>query len=205
MNNQPVANVSWEQAALFCNWLSRQEGLPPFYLIEDGLISGFDWESHGYRLPTEAEWAWAAKVNNDGNSEIFPWESGLYPPINVLDNYADQSAAKFLSFTIANYNDNYPVSADIGSFKPNNKGLYNMSGNVSEWVNDFYDIRPHRGAPIMDPRGPISGNRHVIRGASWALGSRTELRLSYRQAGTDGQLDVGFRIARYVDSPGVTP
>lgn len=205
MNNQPVAKISWEQAALFCNWLSRQEGLPPFYLIEDGLVSGFDWQSHGYRLPTEAEWAWAAKVDNSGKSKIFPWDTGLYPPINVQDNYADQSATKFLSFTIANYNDNYPVSADIGSFKPNSRGLYNMSGNVSEWVNDFYDIRPHRGTPIMDPRGPSTGNRHVIRGASWALGSRTELRLSYRQAGTDGQLDVGFRIARYVDSPGVSP
>ena len=59
----------------------------------------------------------------------------------------------------------------------------------------------HRGEPI-DPRGPTTGNRHVIRGASWALGSRTELRLSYRDAGADGRLDVGFRIARYVDKPG---
>jgi len=80
-----------------------------------------------------------------------------------------------------------------------------MSGNVAEWVNDYYDIRPHRGEPIMDPRGPQTGNRHVIRGASWALGSRTELRLSYRDAGTDGRLDVGFRIARYVDRAGAKP
>jgi formylglycine-generating enzyme required for sulfatase activity len=125
--------------------------------------------------------------------------------MQVQDNYADQSASKFLSFTIANYNDNYPVSSDIGSFKPNSKGLYNMSGNVSEWVNDYYDIRPNRGEPEIDPTGPTSGNRHVIRGASWALGSRTELRLSYRDAGTEGRLDVGFRIARYVDRPGAKP
>ena len=205
MNSQPVAKISWEQAAFYCNWLSRQEGLPPFYQVADGVVSGFDWDSHGYRLPTEAEWAWAAKIDSAGNAMVFPWNSNLYPPLEVEDNYADQSASRFLNFTIANYSDNFPVSADIGSFKPNAKGLLNMSGNVAEWVNDYYDIRPHRGEPIMDPRGPESGNRHVIRGASWALGSRTELRLSYRDAGTDGRLDVGFRIARYVDRAGVQP
>jgi hypothetical protein len=72
-------------------------------------------------------------------------------------------------------------------------------------VNDFYDVRPNRGESSADPTGPITGVAHVIRGASWALGSRTELRLSYREAGTDKRLDVGFRIARYVDSLGAKP
>ena len=80
-----------------------------------------------------------------------------------------------------------------------------MSGNVAEWVNDYYEVRLHRGDPIVDPTGAESGNRHVIRGASWALGSRTELRLSFREAGSGGRVDVGFRLARYVDKPGVTP
>jgi formylglycine-generating enzyme required for sulfatase activity len=97
------------------------------------------------------------------------------------------------------------VSAQTGSFKANHKGLYNMSGNVAEWVNDYYDVRPSRGDAVLDPTGPSTGTRHVIRGASWALGSRTELRLSYREAGIDGRLDVGFRIARYVDKEGVWP
>jgi formylglycine-generating enzyme required for sulfatase activity len=90
----------------------------------------------------------------------------------------------------------------VGSFKPNSKGLYDLSGNVAEWVNDYFDIRPQRGEPQLDPRGPQQGNKHVIRGASWALASRTELRHSYRDSGNDGRIDLGFRIARYVDNPG---
>jgi formylglycine-generating enzyme required for sulfatase activity len=205
MDLQPVAKVSWEDAAGFCNWLSKRDGLPPFYRLEAGMINGFNWDSHGYRLPTEAEWAWAAKIDANSKSTTFPWVNGLYPPVEITDNYADQSASRLLSFTIANYNDKSPVSAPVGSFKPNNKGLYNMSGNVAEWVNDYYDVRPRRGDAIQDPTGPTTGTRYVIRGASWALGSRTELRLSYRDAGVDGRLDVGFRIARYVDSPGAKP
>ncbi|MDG1082186.1 MAG: PEGA domain-containing protein [Porticoccaceae bacterium] len=204
MTDQPVAKVSWEDAALFCNWLSRKDGLPEFYTVEEGRINGTNWDAHGYRLPTEAEWAWAAKVNSQSVSQVFPWANELYPPMQVSGNYADQSASGFLSFTLADYNDQYPVSAVVGSFSPNGKGLYDMSGNVAEWVNDYFDIRPNRREPEVDPRGPEQGKKHVIRGASWALASRTELRLSYRDSGTDGRIDLGFRIARYVDKPGGT-
>ena len=204
-DRQPVAGLTWEDAALYCNWLSRREGLPLFYRMGNGVVNGFNWDAHGYRLPTEAEWAWAARVDIDGSSQTLPWVNGLYPPTDVVDNYADRSASRLIPFTIASYNDLTPASAVVGSFKPNGKGLYNMSGNVSEWVNDFYDVRPNRGESSADPTGPITGVAHVIRGASWALGSRTELRLSYREAGTDKRLDVGFRIARYVDSLGAKP
>jgi formylglycine-generating enzyme required for sulfatase activity len=204
MTDQPVAKVSWEDAALFCNWLSRKDGLPEFYTVEEGRINGTNWDAHGYRLPTEAEWAWAAKVKSQSVSQVFPWANELYPPMQVSGNYADQSASGFLSFTLADYNDQYPVSAVVGSFSANGKGLYDMSGNVAEWVNDYFDIRPNRREPEVDPRGPEQGSKHVIRGASWALASRTELRLSYRDSGTDGRIDLGFRIARYVDKPGGT-
>ena len=203
MDNQPAVNLTWQDAAFFCNWLSRQEGLPVFYVEEHGLVSGFNLDSHGYRLPTEAEWAWVAKIDGAENALMFPWGSNLYPPSQLAGNYADQSAATFLSFTLSNYNDGFAVSSIIGSFKPNSKGIYDMSGNVSEWVTDFYDIRPSRGEPELDPSGPVVGNRHVVRGASWALGSRSELRLSYRDAGYDGRMDTGFRLARYVDKAGI--
>jgi formylglycine-generating enzyme required for sulfatase activity len=202
MTDQPVAKVSWEDAALFCNWLSRKEGLPAFYIVEGARITGANWDAHGYRLPTEAEWAWAARIDRQSVSHIFPWSNDLYPPIQLSGNYADQSARGFLSFTLPNYNDQYPVSAVVGSFAANSKSLYDMSGNVAEWVNDYFDIRPNRSEPTVDPRGPEQGNKHVIRGASWALASRTELRLSYRDSGTDGRIDLGFRVARYVDKPG---
>ena len=168
MNDQPVAKVSWQDAALFCNWLSRNEGLPPFYTLEQGRVVGFNWDAHGYRLPTEAEWAWAAKIDLQSNSSIFPWSNDLYPPVEISGNYADQSARALIGFTLANYNDKYPVSAVVGSFRANSKGLFDMSGNVAEWVNDYFDIRPRRGEPELDPRGPQQGSKHVIRGSSWA-------------------------------------
>jgi len=199
MDDQPVAYVTWQEAALFCNWLSRHEGLPLFYLEEQGLVTGFNLDSHGYRLPTEAEWAWTARVNSEGQSGMFPWGTQLYPPTQVAGNYADRSAVRFLSFTLSNYDDGFPVSAAVGSFAPNSKGIYDMSGNVAEWTNDFYDIRPMRGEPERDPTGPRGGSRHVIRGASWAMGSRSELRLSYRDGAVGHRMDTGFRLARYVD------
>jgi len=79
-----------------------------------------------------------------------------------------------------------------------------MSGNVAEWTHDYYSSQPSRGPAELDPTGPAQGNRHVIRGASWALASRSELRLSYRDGGMDGRMDVGFRIARYVDKAGIS-
>jgi formylglycine-generating enzyme required for sulfatase activity len=202
MDRQPVANVTWQDAALFCNWLSRREGLPPFYVVENGLVTRFEPDSHGYRLPTEAEWAWAARFDATGTARMFPWGTTLYPPTATTANYADLSAATFLAFTLSNYDDGYPVSAPVGSFEPNGKGLYDMDGNVAEWTNDYYDIRPSRGEPQLDPTGPETGNRHVIRGASWALGSRSELRLSYREPGNERRMDAGFRLARYVDKAG---
>jgi formylglycine-generating enzyme required for sulfatase activity len=205
MDDQPAVSLSWIDAALFCNWLSRQDGLPVFYVEQGGQVTSWNPDSHGYRLPTEAEWAFAARIDSDGNAMMFPWEGGVYPPPRLVENYADEGAADIVSFLLSSYNDGFPVSAPVGSFEPNHKGFYDMSGNVSEWINDFFEIRPVRGEPLIDPLGPESGDRHVIRGASWARASRSELRLAYRNAGNDGNLEIGFRIARYVDKAMAEP
>ena len=205
MDDQPVVNVSWNEAALFCNWLSHSEGLPPFYLEEEGQVTGWDPDSHGYRLPTEAEWALAARIGKQGDAMMFPWGSEEYPPPAVVENYAGQGAADIVTFVLSNYNDGFPVTAPVGSFKPNHNGLYDMGGNVSEWITDYFEIRPVRGEPLLDPIGPDAGDRYVIRGASWAKASRSELRLAFRNAGRDGNFETGFRIARYVDKEMAEP
>lgn len=205
MADQPAVNISWQEAALFCNWLSRRDDLPPFYVEEGGRVTGWNPDAHGYRLPTEAEWAFAARVADGGQALMFPWGTEVYPPPDVVENYADQNAATIVTFVLSNYDDGFPVSAPVGSFEPNHNEIYDMSGNASEWVNDYYEIRVVGEEPMVDPLGPARTDRHVIRGASWARGSRSELRLAYRDAGRDRTYETGFRIARYVDRPGVQP
>ena len=204
MNSQPVVNVSWQEAALFCNWLSRRDGLPPFYIEQGGHVVGRDDESHGYRLPTEAEWTFVARTVPDGEMKMFAWGTTDYPPPFVIENYADESASSIVTFVLAAYDDGFPVTAPIGSFSANQHGIYDLSGNASEWISDYYEIRASDEV-IVDPLGPEGGDRHVVRGASWAKASRSELRLAYRDSGRDRNYEIGFRIARYVDRPGARP
>ncbi|MEQ8801587.1 MAG: SUMF1/EgtB/PvdO family nonheme iron enzyme, partial [Haliea sp.] len=136
--HQPVAQVSWQQAAQFCNWLSRREGLEPFYTQAQGIVTGFNAASTGYRLPTEAEWSWAARV--DGERLLtYPW-GDTFPPTAVGENYAASSSAYVTGRTISGYNDGQVVSATVGSFPANHHGLFDLGGNVAEWVHDVYQI-----------------------------------------------------------------
>ena len=198
-DNQPVANLSWEKAAKYCNWLSKAESLTPFYNEKDNKISGISRSANGYRLPSEAEWAWAARVKGKNSLLKFPWGEKMPPPTKS-GNYADNSTSGFLGKIIAGYNDGYLASAATGSFAANSKGLFDMGGNVAEWVNDFYDIQLGvANKAVIDPLGPDTGKFHVIRGSSWAHGTVTELRLSYRDYNAKARDDVGFRIARYLE------
>lgn len=196
---QPAVNVTWEQAARYCNWLSRSESLAPFYVEQGDRIVGFNPLANGYRLPTEAEWEWAARTAADGSLLKFPWGQQL-PPQKGSGNYADASVVGMLARVVADYDDGHIVSAKVGSFPAGSKGLFDMGGNVAEWMHDFYDTgigANSRGS--VDPLGPEEGEFHVIKGSGWAHGTITELRLSYRDYDVKAREDLGFRLARYLD------
>ncbi len=196
-DDQPVAKVSWLDAALYCNDLSKRAGLPVFYKTTDGKIVGFNRNSTGYRLPTEAEWEWTARTAPGSAAEKrFPWGDN-FPPTDRSGNYADRAASNLVGRVIFGYNDNQIVSAPVATFPADARGLFDIGGNVAEWVNDFYEIPNNQ--PQRDPTGPGAGEYHVIRGSSWMHGTITELRLTFRDYGTDGRADLGFRIARFAE------
>ncbi|MCB1693558.1 MAG: PEGA domain-containing protein [Pseudomonadales bacterium] len=195
--NRPVVNVSWEDAARFCNWLSERDGLSPAYVVRDGRLTGADPMTNGYRLPTEAEWAWAARYADGPNPTRFPWGDAMPPPV-VSANYADETARAMVPYYIAGYNDNYRGPAPVGSFPANAFGIHDLAGNVSEWIHDFYSIELYPD-PLTDPVGPQAGDYHVIRGSNYTHGQFGELRWTFRDYGKDGRPDVGFRIARYLE------
>lgn len=196
--NQPVVMVTWEDAARYCNWLSKQEGLALYYREEKSTMVAVSPATHGYRLPLESEWAYAARVAARNTPSRYPWE-GTFPPRAPSGNYSDESARSILPVVIRGYNDGFMVTAPVASFPANKGGFFDMGGNVSEWCHDFYAPHsiPGAGGRDVDPTGPATGTHHVVRGSSWRDSMITELRLSYRAYSRSPKNDIGFRVARY--------
>ena len=200
--NLPIRNVSWREAAEFCNWMSVRDGLQSVYDFADGKLRDFDATADGYRLLSEAEWEWLARVAGRGKIARFVWGDDTTIPAKS-GNFADQSAKGRVSKFIPRYNDGFVDVAPVASFVVDAAGLYDMAGNVSEWVHDIYDLRPPKpGLVEVNPFGVEAddgvGYERTIKGANFRSASITDLRSSFRDGLSGGRDDLGFRVARYL-------
>jgi len=175
----PVVGVSWIDAVAYCAWRFEQDGRP-------------------VRLPTEAEWEFAARGGVDG--ALFVWGDtvdGIRSPeaANVADDTVRPHYPWWAVFP--NYRDGFSWTAPAGSFAANGFGLFDMAGNVWEWTADWYAPTAYSSSPAMDPRGPASGRSRVVRGSSWG-DEPLVLRISERSYQTPEHRSYfhGFRCAR---------
>jgi formylglycine-generating enzyme required for sulfatase activity len=195
LDRQPVVGVTWQDAAAFCNWLSAQDGLEPAYVEQAGRLVPVVPLNTGYRLPTEAEWEWAAR-SGGGALRKYPWGDALPVPPGA-GNFADRRAQPLVAQIIADLDDGFAATAPVGSFAANPLGFFDMGGNVAEWALDLYTVQPAASTVAVDPVAAGAGAVRVIRGSSWQHSGVTELRLAFRDYGDGRRNDLGFRIARF--------
>ena len=164
--DHPVVHVSHRDALAFCAWSST-------------------------RLPTEAEWEYAARGGHGGFA--FPWGDDLEP--------GGEHRMNVFQGTFPNDNtcaDGFAGTAPVDAFPPNDFGLYNMTGNVWEWCADWFDTRYYRDSPRSNPTGPLDGTHRVMRGGSYLCHASycRRYRVAARSANTPDSStgNLGFRV-----------
>jgi formylglycine-generating enzyme len=185
-DNLPVEKVSWYDAVEFCNKKSRAEGLTLCY-TGSGKNTKCDFSANGYRLPTEAEWEYAARGGYKYSGWVFVSRGRNS---SRGHKYSGSNSIEDVAWYISNSNNRTHF---VGTKQANELGLYDMSGNVREWCNDWYEA--YSSSSQTNPNGASSGSFRVYRGGSWDYGAedcRIAIRYGRNPAISYGYL--GFRI-----------
>ncbi|MDP8201447.1 MAG: SUMF1/EgtB/PvdO family nonheme iron enzyme [Candidatus Tenebribacter burtonii] len=173
----PVESVNWYSAVEFCNRKSRKDGLTPCY-SGFGLETKCDFTANGYRLPTEAEWEYAAQGGRLSKGYKYSGSNN----INEVAWHNNNSGSK---------------THEVGTKQSNELKIYDMSGNVWEWCNDWYAADYYKKGTVNNPQGASSGSYRVHRGGSWSYYAEF-CRVTIRSGCNpdDSGRNLGFRLLR---------
>lgn len=176
-DNHPAICISWDDAKAYAAWLSNKTGKQ-------------------YRLPTEAEWEYASRAKTLAARYWGESPDSACKNANVADKTVQVIIKRAATWLVHNCEDGYAFSAPTGSFKPNAFGLYDMLGNVWEWVEDGYHPN-YQGAPVDGSAWVGNGKKHILRGGSWYDAPRFVRAAGRDKAVSASRYDnIGFRIAR---------